>query len=421
MKNEKLNRRKFLNIAGLAATATVVPLSSFAEEGNKIAEPVKALTQPINANATIIESKIICQQKGKFFGIGTEYILNINGHVVTKKKVIEPNRYIGWPTILKANDGRLMITFSGDRDAHVCPYGKTQMVISDDNGKTWSEPITINNTPLDDRDTGLIQTKKGTLLVSWFTSLAFERPAFEAAYNKYARIGEKIGPETKKRWLGNWVRRSEDNGKTWQDPIRNTVTAPHGPISLQNGHLMYIGTANIDGKADIFAEKSTDDGKTWKVIGTIPRPKDSTAGLVEPHVIELKSGKLLAMIRHEPKDITQCFLLQSESTDGGKTWSEMTNTGIWGYPPHITQLKNGWLLVVYGYRRDPFSERACISKDEGKTWDIENEVVLCNAASRDLGYPASVQLDDGSILTIYYQAPTLGEGSVLMSTHWKLS
>ena len=108
-----------------------------------------------------------------------------------------------------------MVIFSGDRDAHVCPYGKTQMVISSDNGKTWGEPITINNTPLDDRDTGLIQTKKGTLLVSWFTSLAFERPSFEIAYSKYARIGEKIGPETKKKWLGNWVRRSEDNGKTW--------------------------------------------------------------------------------------------------------------------------------------------------------------------------------------------------------------
>ena len=64
---------------------------------------------------------------------------------------------------------------------------------------------------------------------------------------------------------------------------------------------MYIGTANINGIAGVYAEKSTDDGKTWKVIGAIPRPKDSTAGLVEPHVIELKSGKLLAMIRHEPK------------------------------------------------------------------------------------------------------------------------
>lgn len=70
------------------------------------------------------------------------------------------------------------------------------------------------------------------------------------------------------------------------------------------------------------------------------------SSLVEPPVLELKSGKLIAMIRNEPKDVSQCFLLQSESRDSGKTWSPMKSTGIWGYPPHLIQLKNGWLLVA---------------------------------------------------------------------------
>ena len=39
--------------------------------------------------------------------------------------------------------------------------------------KPWSEPVTINNTPLDDRDAGILQTSKGTLLVTWFTSKFF--------------------------------------------------------------------------------------------------------------------------------------------------------------------------------------------------------------------------------------------------------
>jgi hypothetical protein len=38
----------------------------------------------------------------------------------------------------------------------------------------------------------------------------------------------------------------------------------------------------------------------------------------------------------------------------------------------------------------------------------------------DLGYPASVQLDDGSILTVYYQVDKEGEKTSLMSTHWRL-
>lgn len=423
-KPDTLNRRKFLNIAGIA-TAGMLPLAAWSKQQDVSEHSVTGNhfipgPSPDNKIATIIEEKIICIEPGRFLGQGTEFALNTNGHVVIKKRVVEPNRYIGWPTIAKTREGKLIVAFSGDRDAHVCPYGKTQMITSDDNGKTWSDPETITSTALDDRDAGLIQTKRGTLLVSWFTSLAFERPNYEAAYHKYFRIGEKIPIETKKQWLGNWVRRSEDLGKTWQEPVRTAGTAPHGPISLKNGDLLYVATLEKDRKYSIVAEKSTDDGKSWKVIGEISRPKDYIASLVEPHVVELKSGKLIAMIRNEPKDISQCFLLQSESTDGGKTWSTMYNTGIWGYPPHLIQLSNGWLLVVYGHRRDPFSERACISRDEGKTWDIENEIILSNAASRDLGYPSSVQLDDESILTVFYQAPKFGEPACLMSTHWKL-
>jgi Neuraminidase (sialidase) len=137
-------------------------------------------------------------------------------------------------------------------------------------------------------------------------------------------------------------------------------------------------------------------------------------------VVELASGKLLAMIRNEPKDRTQCFLLQSESTDGGKTWSAPRSTGIWGYPPHLIQLKNGWVLASYGYRREPFGERACVSRDEGKTWDVANEILLNGAPSPDLGYPSTVQLDDGSLLTVYYQAEKIGQPTCFMSTHWRL-
>ncbi|MDQ7949656.1 MAG: sialidase family protein [Pedobacter sp.] len=426
MKNKTtLNRRKFLNVASLAATASVVPMSTFAQSFTPEADalPVNTehnVTGPIlNRIGEILEIKTICVEPGKFLGVGTEYGLDKNGHTVVTKKVMEPNRYIGWPTIVRTHTDELIVAFSGDRDGHICPFGKTQLITSNDNGKTWSEPRTITNTQLDDRDAGIIQTKKGTLLVSWFTSLAFERQANQITKDRYARIAEKIGDEAKKRLLGNWVRRSEDMGKTWGEPIRTVVTAPHGPISLKNGDLMYVGMGIWKDRGEVVAEKSTDDGKTWKTIGYLPK-NPAFPTLSEPHVIELKSGKLLALVRNEPKDRTQCYLLQSESTDGGKIWTEMRSTGIWGYPPHLTMLKNGWLLVVYGCRREPFGIRACLSKDEGKTWDIANEINLGNAVNQDLGYPSSVQLSDGSILTVYYQAPKMGEPTVVMSTHWKI-
>lgn len=419
-----LHRRKFIGITTLAAASKISPVAVPALDSEPHPSPrpfIAAVDRPVeNAIARIIETKVICKEPGRFWGLGTEYKLNINGHVVVQKKVMEPYRYLGWPTMVKTKGGELIVAFSGDRDGHVCPWGKTQIIRSRDNGATWSDPETVNNTPLDDRDAGLIQTNEGTLLTSWFTSLAFERPSFEAAYNRYARVGEKIDAETKSKWLGNWVRRSEDGGKTWLPPSRTVASAPHGPIQLRDGRQLYIGPGVWKEKESLVVEQSADDGRTWQVLTTIARPEGNKNVIVEPHLVELASGKIIAMFRHQPKDESQSFLLQSESNDGGKTWTPLHDTGILGYPPHLIQLKNNWLLVVYGFRQEPYSERACISRDEGRTWDTKNEIILTYAESRDLGYPASVQLDDGSILTVYYQAEKMGEPACLMTTHWNL-
>ena len=116
-------------------------------------------------NATIIETKVICKQE---------------------------DRYIGWPTITKTKSGELVAVFSGNRDEHVCPYGITQMIRSKDNGKTWTDPITINNTPLDDRDAGILETNKGTLLVTWFTSMAFDNERSYLQHPDYKRHRDKL-------------------------------------------------------------------------------------------------------------------------------------------------------------------------------------------------------------------------------------
>lgn len=429
-----LNRRKFLNIAGVVAasglTASPVWAKGMTAESETInpdantsdISGLKPAPIPGNKTAAVLETKVICSQPGRHLGSGSEYGVDTRMHPVINKRVVESDRYMGWPTLAKTRSGELIVAVSGDRDAHVCPWGKTQIIRSNNQGKTWSAPEVITNTPLDDRDAGLIETQKGTLVVSWFTSVAFTLPIYRTAFERYARIAEKITPEVRKKWLGNWVRRSEDGGKTWLEPVRTVGTGPHGPIQLNNGRLLYIGNGVWNGKSTIVIEQSKDDGRSWQVISTIGKSADMApdTGLGEPHMVELASGKLIAMFRHEPKD-RQCFLLQSESLDGGKTWSALHNTGIWGYPPHLIQLRNGWVVVTYGYRQQPFSERACISRDEGKTWDIENQVTLANALGPDIGYPSSVQLDDDSILTVYYQAEKEGGPTILHSTHWRLT
>jgi hypothetical protein len=60
-----------------------------------------------------------------------------------------------------------------------------------------------------------------------------------------------------------------------------------------------------------------------------------------------------------------------------------------------------------------------ISWDEGRTWKMDL-VLHGDAPSADLGYPCSVELDDGSILTVYYQKPEKGAQCALMYTRWTL-
>jgi len=337
----------------------------------------------------------------------------------------QPGRYIGWPTIARRADGELIIAFSGDRDEHVCPYGKTQIVRSTDGGVTWSDAITVNDGPLDDRDAGVLVTRAGSILVSWFTSLAFE----EYAPDKWKEQSAAISDAQRDEWLGNWITRSTDGGLTWSPRINSLLSTPHGPIELADGRLLYFGINRRVGSKRgepsptgqrVGAAESRDDGLTWNYTGFVPLPDGvDPAGFHEPHVVETADGTLVAMIRHhgEPGN---AVLWQTESADGGTTWTQARPTEIWGLPPHLVRLHDDRLLVVYGHRREPFGERACLSADGGKSWDYANEIVVCGAPNGDLGYPASIQMDEQTILTIYYQIDQPGEKTCLMGTLWKL-
>ena len=82
--------------------------------------------------------------------------------------------YHGWPTLTRRANGQLLLVCSGGRQSHVCPFGYVQLMRSDDDGARWSWPRTVMDGPIDDRDAGVLETAKGTILITTFTSLAYE-------------------------------------------------------------------------------------------------------------------------------------------------------------------------------------------------------------------------------------------------------
>ena len=111
--------------------------------------------------------------------------------------------------------------------------------------------------------------------------------------------------------------------------------------------------------------------------------------------------------------------LQTISKDGGKTWSAPRAIGVWGIPSFLNRLADGRLLMTYGYRRAPLGVQARVSDDAGDTWS-DAMVVYGDGKSGDLGYPSTVQLDDGSLFSIWYEVQE-GWFAKLRACRWTIS
>src|ERR1039457_3543696 len=58
---------------------------------------------------------------------------------VLETKVISPDLeyYHGWPALTRRRNGQLVVVWSGGRETHVCPFGRVEMMTSDNNGQSW--------------------------------------------------------------------------------------------------------------------------------------------------------------------------------------------------------------------------------------------------------------------------------------------
>ena len=329
--------------------------------------------------------------------------------------------YIGWPTVMRRRSGELIACYSGNREAHVCPYGRDELIRSFDGGETWTtKPEIFRNSIVDDRDCGIVELRNGDLLAAWFSSTCFAGSHPKA----YAKLPTDLVDAAR----GMWTSRSTDGGRTWEPPVGHRGSAPHGAIQLRDGRLLFVGMArrradtwnprhDPEGVACLMVEESRDDGRSWRVLTRyVPqKPFLAPGHVLEPYPVETTDGRILVFCRCENLPV----MTQVESTDGGRTWGPMSKTPIQGYPPHFLQMQGGRLLCSY-VDRTTLHEMAVVSDDQGRTWDVANGIFLSKGPTIDMGYPSTVENADGTLLTVYYQSEKADEPPCLMATKWRL-
>ena len=338
-----------------------------------------------------------------------------------------PFMYFGWPSVTRLPDGTLAMATSGLRLEHICPFGKGVVCYSRDEGRTWTAPAIVMDTPLDDRDSGIVPFGKEqrVIFTSFNNTIAFQRRvnaprhsnaapvvrAKAALIDAYLNYIEVQGDA--ERFVGSTYRISEDGGYTFGAVKIAPITSPHGPCALNDGSLLWVGRRFS--KDDTFDDGSTpyiqvyrlNDRDEWDYVSSIANISDEYGLLssCEPHAIQLPDGKIIVHIRVQRYGEHRVFTIyQSESVDGGRTFSQPHQilTDLGGSPAQLMRHSSGRLISVYGYREAPYGIRAMFSDDGGETWDTD-WVIDAQGQSGDLGYPATVELRDGSLLTLYYE------------------
>ncbi|MDD3725593.1 MAG: sialidase family protein [Candidatus Ratteibacteria bacterium] len=306
--------------------------------------------------------------------------------------------YSAFPSIAKLNNGDLIISFRQapqrkPYSTHIDSESKAVTVRSKDSGRTWSDAEIAyeeeGNVGI--QDPSIAQLRDGTLIANFFSWQVIKIDPF----NHYIK--------------GTFVIRSFDNGKNWEkQPIKievlnsnyNVIATSESILELPDGEILIplYGRGHKNPSEISFLMRSNNKGESWTGPFVIAQDPFYNLKFEEPSLCLLPSGKILCMMR-EPNG----YLYQSESIDGGKSWTIAKRTDIWGYPANLLTLRDGRVLCTYGYRRSPYGVRGCLSYDGGKSWNLKNEIIIRSDGEHgDLGYPSSIEIGNNKILTVYY-------------------
>jgi len=326
-------------------------------------------------------------------------------HVVIAR---EAGRYGGWP----ANHGmwswgnEILFGFSwghmrdgGAERGHPIDRQRPEehmLARSLDGGETWTLDKAIGLTPpAGPGHIAGVPTEKGRELSRLTRPIDFTAPGFALT----ARMSDiHVGP--------SWFFYTTDKGRSWNGPFRLPDFGQKGIAARTDyivdgprGLTMFLTAAKSNGREGRpICVRTKDGGMTWNLVGMVGPEPDGNDFAIMPSSVRLSSTSILTLVRHRR------WIEAYRTDDNGATWTHVVravpDSGR-GNPPSLVRMGDGRLIVTFGYRAEPFSIRARISTDEGKSWS-DDILLRSGAVDWDLGYTRSVQRPDGKIVTVYY-------------------
>jgi len=337
--------------------------------------------------------------------------------------------YISHPSIAVLDNGDWLAAFnhSRRREPHLHPPGdplfRTLLARSKDRGATWSSPWFAPDFDWYGTECpGIAQLSNKTVVLTQFRFNWYplglarkrweqgERIAIRPVDGKWTEeFDEEDWSKSRYTWArsnrGVFAHLSEDRGETFTNtvpidcsPYREGYTRT-GVRELSDGRVAYALTEHHPPYSrHTYVLFSHTKGTSWEPPVLIAKTARFKFG--EPDIAEVGPGELYCLMLSVGYEES---LVGCRSEDGGLSWTKPKPTPMQGYPGQLLVLENGQLLCTYGRRQAPFGIRACLSRDGGRTWAIDREIIIRDdLPNSDLGYPTSIEYEPGRIFCCYY-------------------
>jgi alpha-L-rhamnosidase len=234
-------------------------------------------------------------------------------------------------------------------------------------------------------------------------------PAFIAAGARtylFFSSGYSARTEVGRNSFNVYSRYSDDSGQTWSEPSlihKSRYSSRSNGILLSNGELLLpLSKIGLTGASVV---KSANQGRTWRKLGDVVTPLGQSG---EPSVVELKSGRLMMIVR-----TLDGFLWRAFSIDKGETWTDPERTAmVAGNVSHnLFRMRDGRILLTGNATpppiRTPLTMR--ISSDEGTSWSAPLVIAEHTGpadpgvTSRQVSYPSIAELRDGTLVVVWHR------------------